>query len=241
LEFTYQGRTLTVMPIDFMIVCNTNGVQSTTAENCTNWVNEANLIFDQIALKTYVRNISYVANSDWFRLNYRDNLTINSLLSSLPSANGFKVFVVNEIDGVPGVNIGGFNVKKKGTVICGNSQLNRLAHELVHQCGPRDIYAERPGDCPATVPLPNGDVKREWLPNDWTSADPHSHYQIGLTQPVLIRKLIMCGIYNPTRRVISSGDVYGIKIDYPNNVKTYSLGPAEIGRQRVSIPIPCHH
>jgi hypothetical protein len=119
-----------------------------------------------------------------------------------------------------------------GIVIAANGNGHTIAHEVMHDCGPEDIYTvENPG---GSVPNPvSGPVSEERIPADWGGG----YYPPGLAQRSLISRLIMRGERFGTEPDLSGsiylprGTVYGWRHAGGGSVRT--LGDAGVGQSTI--------
>ena len=180
----------------------------------TNLVSDVNAIFSQVAMSFDLDSVICTNVSPSL-------LTIDVLdedFSSTASAidnidrrsNRLKIYFVYLINGADAFNLM-LNNESHGIVASVGCDGVLLAHEFGHTCGLSDIYSKdnlftHQNRQPDIV----GEIRYDWLPDDWGSSSPTEHfYPPGFRQSDIIERLLMHG-YVPRGTAFSRGDIYGI-------------------------------
>lgn len=209
------------------------------------WVNKANLIFEQVAIDFKIEETRFINADDdnGFWTISKENL---SQLTSYPSTltnysrgEGLEIFFVHEVTFAAGVSVPAINGPNSGIVVGAGRTRNNgfinavsttLAHELGHACGLEDIYVS--GGSGSINISSNINPSSKWLKKDCTAhiqSDIHSvagYYQFDIKHVNLIKRLIMFGgaasaDVKKERADISLDEVYGVKRNYTNNTYSY--------------------
>jgi hypothetical protein len=226
-EISFAGHATRTIPVRFMVTCEDDGNNpAATATQCTNWIQEANGIFDQIGVELILQSVSYTNRQEWWELDFTNKVEMAALRDSLPAGSGFEVYVINSFDN--GGNISAVN-SSGGTIIKKDAFASSLCHELGHQLGLYDIY-ESEGDMSVADDI----LIADWLPHDWTGDDGVSYYNPAITHHAVLKRLLMFGRRNADKCDIPLGNVRGIwyRREKQGNawVKVYREGYAPVGR-----------
>jgi hypothetical protein len=145
--------------------------------------------------------------------------------------NALELYFVNTLDGT---DVAGL-CWPDGIVIAANGDGHTIAHEVLHDCGPEDIYTVDDQNAENPNPIP-GLVSRTRLPSDWGGG----YYPPDLTQRALAGRLIMRSggtEEDPDplwRRDLPSGTVYGWRHSIPADpASPKTLGQAGVGQSAV--------
>ena len=164
---------------------------------------------DAVGAFTLIQNVEVqiLSNTNWS--DHTDlfnpaNTNLTSMLNTTNSmGNAVELYFVNALDNgdTLGVRL------EEGIVIATLGNGVTIAHEMLHDCGTKDIYTvqgQNAGD-----PIP-GPVSQDRLPSDWGGG----YYPPNLTQRELVSRLIMRsggidGIDTAPRRDLPTGTVFG--------------------------------
>ena len=236
-EISFVGHNRRTIPVRFMVTCDRYGnYPAASATQCTNWVRDANAIFDQIGITLVLQSVAFTNRLEWWELDYTNNVVKAALRSSLTTDEGFEIYVIDHL-----VNsfdqISAFN-SPEGTIIQGTTSPSTLAHELGHQLGFLDIYNN--GGQYATNSVPDNLVSQAWMPHDWTGDQSVSYYRHELRHWETLRRLLMYGRESPgvaSGIDIPLGDIYGVwyKVLNQSNILTrvYYTDFAPVGQNHV--------
>ena len=151
---------------------------------------EVNKIYAQLAVEFVLeeKDIHFPISSDYFDLD--SEAECKEMQSIGSKTDGVEIYFVNKLWNLKtGANYGkpGYDASA-GLTIAKSGDAVTLAHEIGH-CGQLDdIY-----DIRGNTQLPNDLVKEEFEPKDWNSGPAPAYYERTLTQPKLIKRLLMYG------------------------------------------------
>ena len=178
--------------------------------------------------------IKYVSNTVWQTVVYGSGTPSPQMLEfeavTNPS-NGLKLFFVDKIVHVNGVDNAAGLRRPNAIAIAPNANITTLAHEIGHACGLNDIYDYR-RDGNNNLILLQGPVAADRMnPLDWAGG----FYAEGLQQAELVKRLLMHGYTSNTKGSIPHGDVFGLNAQ--NAPAMIKVGLNSMNRQPQHLPL----
>ena len=180
----------------------------------TNLILQVNGIYGQVAMSFDLDSVICTnVPSSLLRIDLFDT-SFNSVASDIDNidrrTDRIKIYFAYMIDGADAFNLV-LNGECHGIVASIGCDALLLAHEIGHTCGLSDIYAkDNLFDHPDKQPDIVGEIRYDWLPDDWGSSSPSVHYYPpGFRQADMIHRLLMHGAL-PRGPRFSRGDIYGI-------------------------------
>ena len=222
------------------VVSNTNGVSPATSSRISTVIANANKALWQTAVSLeWGGAINTATNSNWYHLqvpagtNFA-NSSFSQLMDCSRDTKGIEIYFVNSITDADGNALGGVN-SEYGLALGVNATGHILAHEVLHQCGLRDIYVNIEGVA-LTV---EGGLSEDRMPLDWGGG----YYPPGIQMADIIRnRLIMYGIAECEEAiVIPRGNIYGLGYRVlPTGTKEWFLGMIPVGQDSIKTRKPEH-
>jgi len=225
--FTGEVYPSLTIPVAVFIVRTTGGINPALQDSKVEPLLEgASRILWQRAI-TLVQNgpIRYLDNTAW--LNHTDVFnTVNpNLYAMLDSTNSMgqavELYFVDRLNVSGDHNLAGLYTSK-GIALIGSANSRTLAHEIIHNAGAEDIYAQGDNGIPDPDPLA-APVSEAWLPLDWGGG----YYNPEQLQFGIISRLLMEG--GGYGEVIPRGTVYGWK----HSGNGGGANPKELGHSKV--------
>ena len=249
--FFVKVMTPTTAPVTVWIVRNDTGGDAPIAESAIlPIIDDANKILKQKALTLqWSGTANYTNREEWLDITDAMNPTnavLNALLNCTNNTGGVEIYFINSLqnnssdDQLNGVNDYLGLALAKGRNDAGGFNGRVMAHEVLHQCGLKDIYVR---ETDKTTLFVDGPISKERLPNDWGNG----YYPKGLTQEEVVRKLIIygrSGRYDPEPRIdLPSGSVYGLcntNAPYTGDQIWY-LDKGKVGQSSITDQTPNHY
>ena len=234
-----QKRTI---PVTVWVVSNTDGSSPADATRISAMIADANKrVWPTAMTLAWGGTINTVTNNAWHNLQRPlDPIPTNSLFRQLvdlsSGTRGIEIYFVNTIANAMNQPLGGVN-NSGGLVLSAVANGHILAHEILHQCGLRDIYVSEDG-IPFSV---TGGLTQERLTYaDWGGG----YYPPGIQMTDFITgKLLMYGMADPqtpTTGGIPRGSVYGLSYEVISGERRYYLGMVPVGLSDMRTRQPMH-
>ncbi len=180
-----------------------------------------NAYYQQVAMEFVQEGaIGYIDRTAWLDISAAANYQeANGLFASNQGTGGVEIYFVTNIVSALGLNLttsaAHANRAIEGCVVRAAATADVVAHELGHAAGLDDVYEvyTTTGAGGKTTRLPATKANQAWAPEDWNDGPGAAYYDPNLTQPELIRRLIMYGTVSGIERDFPAGQVYGIHYD----------------------------
>ena len=177
----------TVTALHFFVIYDAAGNPAVTETEIDLWIDEANRIYRQVAMRFVKANVTPIKNkpNDWFHIGSYSKL--EEMCISVSNTGGLEVYCVASLPrGVNGIHVGR-NLPpghpQRGLAIATGAPTHILAHEIGHACGLEDIRDDKLG---------NVLVSEEWLgSSNWSGGTGTGYYPPDLKHVDLIRRLLM--------------------------------------------------
>ncbi len=125
-------------------------------------------------------NTNWLDHTDIFNIS---NTVMNAMLNSTNSmGNAIELYFVNTLEGGSALGMR----SSEGIVIASGGDGLAIVHEVLHDCGTKDIYTVDNQEAETPNPVP-GPVSMDRVPSDWGGG----YYPPDLTQRELVGRLIM--------------------------------------------------
>ena len=228
-----SGTTRTALHV--FIICKTDGTQAVGDGFVDAMLPDVNKIYKQVGMEFYVADVSYVTNNAWYCPPYDTDKvqTCHRMQSYASGTGGLEIYCISEFADAANERVIGFNssngLVSDGMTLKATASAAVLAHEIGHACGLDDIYVRRASAAGEIVSVEGSCLRRDWMPNDWSSGMYPSTWHQGS----VINRLLMRGEFAVSNRDIPSGRIWGVGHD--RRTRLIKVGVNDINRH------PMHH
>ena len=216
------------VPVTVWIVRKEDGLPIREPTTIPELLTDANRILWQNGL-TLVQSGSYhlLNNTNW--LNHIDvvnpaNTNLSAMLNTTNSmGNAVELYFVNMLEGGDAAGVRW----PEGIAIAAGGDAHTVAHEILHDCGLEDIYAESGEEGVLLEAL-----TQQGVPADWGGG----YYHSWLIQRDVIKRLVMRSNLGPLETGgtdLPTGDVRGWHHSAGSGESSIILGPAKVGQSSI--------
>ena len=216
------------VPVTVWIVRKEDGLPIREPTTIPELLTDANRILWQNGL-TLVQSGSYhlLNNTNW--LNHIDvvnpaNTNLSAMLNTTNSAgDAVELYFVNMLEGGEAAGVRW----PEGIAIAAGGDAHTVAHEILHDCGLEDIYAESGEEGVLLEAL-----TQQGVPADWGGG----YYHSWLIQRDVIKRLVMRSNLGPLETGgtdLPTGDVRGWHHSAGSGESSIILGPAKVGQSSI--------
>lgn len=203
------------------VICDTNGVAAVSANTITNWVDEANRIYRQVATTFTLASFNSVTNRpDWFDIDSQEKFY--DMTSYTNMTGGLELYCVGNMyaNGLhSGLNLA-YGDPRRGLAVKADATLQTLAHEIGHATGLFDMY-----DYDAGEGLVSED---KTLSLNWSGGMDTGHHSPSLAYRDLTYRVIM----SSPNETISRAD---IPLYYLTGVLNTNRIPVNVGLNQMNL------